>query len=66
MKNAQTTMHTSSCAKHMQSYKSESTVRGVEFKCTMVDVLVDRHSERWADRPILIVSFYYNVERQPG
>ena len=37
-------------------------IRGIELtKCTMVDVPVDRR----VDRPILIVSFYYYVERQP-
>ena len=52
-------MHISSCAKHMQSLKKmELTVRGVELtKYILVDVLVDRHSDRRAERPILIVSF---------
>ena len=36
----------------------EYTVRGVELtKYTLVDILVDRHSDRRGDRRILIVSF---------
>ena len=59
-------MHISSCAKHMQNLKNGISCKRTELtKYTLVDVLVDRHSDRRSNRPILIVSFYCNVERQP-
>ena len=51
----------------MQSLKKGIICKRTELtKYSLVDDLVDRYSDRRANRPILSVSVYYNVERQPG
>ena len=63
MKNARTTCTSA----HMQSLINGINCKRTELtNYTLVDVLVDRHSDRRVNRPILIVSVYYNVERQSG
>ena len=64
MKNAQTTC-TSAHAQNVCKVKKGVNCKMTELtKYTLVDVLVDRHSDRRSNKPILIVSFYYNVESQ--
>ena len=60
MKNAQTTCTSA----HAQNKNGINCKRTELRKWTLVDVLVDRHSDRRANRPNLIVSFYFNV--RPG
>ena len=65
MKNAQSTCTSAHAQKHMQSLKNGINCKRTEItKWTLVDVLVDRHSDRRANRPNLTVSFYFNV--RPG